>query len=650
MGFHIFFRSIGPASAALIAAWAAAVPFSAQGQTTPDATLPEMVVTATRLPTPLEQVASSVTVITADDIARNNYRTLPEALRTVPGVDVVSLGPSGAATGVFVRGTESNHTLVLLDGIEINDPSTADGQFDFANIMLEDVERIEFLRGSQSTLYGSDAIGGVVNIITKRGRGPARFSARLEGGTDSTLNQAASVSGAYEKVDYRLSVERLDTEGQSVTPKRNRPDGVNSEKDGFENLSLAASGGVQITETVRANVVARYIDSEVELDPSPEDPNADQESDQFFGRAEVEATLFDGFFDNRLGVGYTDYDRRFNNPADGLSADFANSTFEGRKLKFDWQGDLYLTETQTLTLGAETEKEDSDSRSSFSSGFRSRTNNDVRTSAGFAQLQSSFFDRLFSTLGLRIDAHDRFGKEVTGRVAVTYLHRETDTKLKASYGNGFKAPSLEQLFGASFFDPFGQVFSGNPDLNPERSHAVEAGIEQTLWQDRLTLGGTFFYIEIDDLISFNDTFTTLVNVDEAKIRGIEAFVAVRPLPALGLRVDYTFTETEDEETGDNLLRRPRHKASVSADLQATENIDLAVNVIYTGGRLDIDSNTFATVSTTDYALVNVSGSYRLGETWRFFARIENLFDENYEPADGFKGPGISALAGVRATF
>ena len=612
--------------------------------------LPEVVVTATRLATPLEQVASSITVITADDIERNQFRTVPDALNAVPGLNVVASGPAGTVTSIFVRGTESNHTLVLIDGIEVNDPSTPGGAFDFAHLLLSDIERIEVLRGSQSTLYGSDAIGGVINIITRRGEGPPAFTGRLEGGSHGTFNQAAVISGAQGRFDYRLSVERFDTDGESITPARNRPAGAGDEDDGFESINASTKLGIRLGDGVRFNVIARYIDTESELDTSPEDPNAIQDTRQLFVRAEAEFALFDGVLESRLGVAYTDYDRENDDPADALSAAFSFAEFDGKKLKFDWQGDLYLVENHIVTLGLETEEEAADSSSAFSSGFRSRTSNDVGTNGAYAQLQSNFGDRLFTTVGVRADEHQRFGTEVTWRFAPAYIHRETGTKIKGSYGTGFKAPTLDQLFGASFFDPFGQIFRGNPNLQPESSRAFDVGFEQTLDEGRIAFGATYFDVEIDDLIAFNDTFSSLINLDEAETYGVEGFVSLRPTAKLGVRADYTITRSEDATTGFDLLRRPKHKASLTANYQVRQNAGLTASVVYTGRRKDIDSVTFARIVTPSYTVLNVAGSYRISETWRVFGRVNNVLDKDYQPADGFQGAGIGGVIGVQGSF
>lgn len=632
-------------SAALVATLAGPVgPGRAQ-----TVTADEVVVTANRLPTPLEQVASTVSVITAADIERHQFRSLPDALDAVPGLNVVRSGPAGTATSVFVRGSESNHTLVLLDGIEINDPSTPDGAFDFSDILLHDVERIEVLRGSQSTLYGSDAIGGVINIITKRSRQPLAASATMEIGSHTTFNQAASVSGRRGPLDFRLSLDRFSTKGESITPARLRPIGT-EEDDGHENVSGQVNLGLDVSEQVRLEAVGRYINSETELDTLPEDPNAFRERRAYFGRAGARVTLFDGVLDNRFNVTYAEHDRESKDPPDLLRAAFSASKFEGSKLKFDWQGDLYLLDDHVFTVGVETEEEKAATATSFSGGFSSSTASDVRTNGYFTQLQSAFLERLFTTVGVRLDDHERFGGEVTWRVAATYLLTETGTRLKGSYGTGFKAPTLVQLFGANFFFPFGQIFTGNPALQPEKSRGFDAGFEQSLWGRRLAFGATYFELDIKNLIAFNATFSSLINMGKASTRGTEAFIEFKPWEKLGLRLDYTFTRAEDPTTGTDLLRRPKHAAAATVRFEPVPKAELALSVVYTGRRKDIDAVTFATISTPSYTVANLTGSYLIAEHWRMFARVNNMFDKRYEPADGFRGQGLTAIVGMQAKF
>lgn len=606
--------------------------------------LDEIVVTATRIATPIDEVASAVSVITRDDIERRQYQTLDEALNEVPGLAVVRLGPAGTVASVFTRGTESNHTLVLLDGVEITDPSTPDGAFNFSNLLLDDVDRIEIVRGPQSTLYGSDALGGVVNIITRRGEGPFRVRAGFESGTQRTFIERAGVSGSRGRLSYRLSAQHYLSDGESVTPSRLRPAGAAEEDDGFENASVSARVGFA-TDSVEIDLVGRYIDTEVEVDTSAEDPDSEGNTWQRFGRAQASFSLFDGAIENRLGIGYTDYNRKDTNLADSLSASFSFATNEGDKTKLDWQGDTVVFTDHVLSLGLETEEEKAESSASFSSGFASVTDESARTNAGFAQVLSRFGESLSTSLALRADDHERFTTEVTWRVSATYRVAPWGTRLKAAYGTGFKAPSLQQLFGANSFGGFG-IFVGNPSLGPETSTGFDVGFEQSLLDGRLRAGLSYFEIAIDDLIAFNATFTSLLNQDRADIHGLEGFASLALGGGLSVRADYTFTRSEDG-TGLDLLRRPKHKLSVDADWRPRDRLQLSAGAIFTGRRTDIDAVSFARIKTPSYALARLGASYGLNQSWTLIGRVDNALDKDYETADGFRGLGRSILAGLR---
>lgn len=609
----------------------------------------DVVVSATRLPTPTEEVASTVTVVTGEEIQRRQLRTLADVLLAVPGLYVAQSGGAGKSARVFMRGTEARHTLVLIDGIEIQDPSSPDGAFEFQHLTTDDIERVEVLRGPQSTLYGSDAIGGVINIITKRGKGPARATAAIEAGSFGSFNQRAGLAGSSGRYDYAFNLSHLRSDGISVTPKRLRPTGATNETDGYDNTTLSAKLGAALAENLDVTFVTRYAATRSDLDVSPEDPNSQERTRQLFGRGEIKLSLFEGRFDQRLGVGFTRYDRTDTDRADSLSAAFSDASNESDKLKLDWQGDVYLTENHVLTAGLETEEESAKSASDFSSGFSSRTDNSARNNAGLVQMKSAFGNRLFATLGARIDDHENFGSKVTWRVAPAYLHRETDTKLKATYGTGFRAPTLFQLYGRSFFGGFG-IFAGNPNLQPEESRGWDAGVEQGLFDRRLTIGSTYFRTDIDNLIDFNDSFTSLVNRSTAHIHGVESFARFAATENVTLQFDHTFAIAENGATGGLLRRRPKHKAAATADWRITDRATVGVTALFVGERVDADAVTFADKRMSSYMTLNLGGTYDVAPSWTVFGRIENLFDRDYEDPDGFQRPGIAGFAGVRVRF
>ncbi len=629
----------------------------------PDDTWEEIVVTATRLPTPRARVASSMTVITADDIERRQLRTVPQALQTVPGLHVVQSGGPGQQTSVFMRGANSNQTLVLIDGVEANDPSNPTGAMDLSNLLVDNIERIEIVRGPQSGLYGSKAIGGVINIITRKGEGRPTYSARLEGGSDDTRHPRAGVSGAAGVFAYSASLTYLNTDGNSVTPKRFR-DGAKKENDSYRNWTGSVRFDWTPVEILETSAVARYIrEDKTNTDPeiesfgfgTTEDPDAFLRSNQLYLRGQGKIALFGGIWDATLGVSYTDYDRKSRNDRnDPFTETLDRSNFEGDKLKFEWKNDLYLHDDHIITVGAETEKENSDSHGFTDfAGFRlfQETDADDRISAFYVQDQFSLHERVFGTAGARLDHSDSSGTEPTFRLAPVYLHKETGTRITGSIGTGFKVPSLNQRFGVTPTN-FNSAFRGNPDLDPEKSLGWDLGFDQSLWGGRFSFGATYFWNRIKDFIEvvpdLNATFgsTTTANLDEVHSIGVESFLAVEPIPQLSLRVDYTYTKAEDDDGGAKLLRRPNHKVSGDIQYRFSPRAQVTGTLLVVDDWVDLHRVTAERVTPSSYTVVDLAASYELKEWLTLIGRVDNLTDEQYEPAHGFEAPGRGWFGGI----
>src|SRR5438067_331815 len=393
-----------------------------------------IVVSATRIETPVNQIGSSVTLISAEEIERNQRRTLPDVLQTVPGLNIVQTGGPGGKTSVFMRGSNSNHTKVLIDGIDANDPSQ-DGVFDFGQVLTSDIAQVEVLRGPQSSLYGSDAIGGVVNIVTKPGEGPPQFRGMLEGGSFGTFNQSARLSGSASRFNYAFNVAHFLTDDTPVTPLDLLPSGRKRINDSYENTTLSTKLGVNVTDTVSLSAVARYTEStlfftgeDFSFFPSvPAAAQSEQNARQLFARGDARLTLFDGVLKNRFGVGYTNYRTTIQEPDTGFGLPPENIN-HGDRLKFDWEGNIEFAKGQVLVLGAE----DYEDRL-IDSPISAENDN----AAGFVELQSEVLPRLFIAASVRHDDNERFGDKTTWRIAPAYLVPQTNTKLKASYGTGF---------------------------------------------------------------------------------------------------------------------------------------------------------------------------------------------------------------------
>lgn len=599
-----------------------------------------VVVSATRLPTPVREVGSSVTIITSADMEAKQERTLPDALADVPGLNVVQTGGPGGTTSVFMRGTNSNHTKVLIDGIDVSDPSSPDGSFDFSNILTAGIDRIEVLRGPQSGLYGSDAVGGVINIITKSGSGPAQFHGSVEGGSFGTLNQTAGVSGSVSQFSYAFDMAHFHSSDTPVTPIGLVPPGRPVNADSYDNRTFSLKLGAKLTDNFDVGLVTRYLESDLYSTSDdylgPEAIQSLSANHELFTRATAHLVLFDGVFDQTLGLGYTNYNRSFLDPN---SVPAIPSLYNGNREKLDWQGNIKLAAGQILTLGAEHEQ---DQLNDSSPVFAQLTND-----AGFAQLQSSFGQRLFNTVSLRYDDNSQFGSAVTYRVAPAFLIPETGTKLKASLGTGFKAPSLDELYDN--YPAYG--FFANPALQPETSIGYDAGFEQSAFAKKLQFGAAYFHNDIKNLIEINDSYTSYVNIGRATTQGVESFVSLRPWDRLTLRSDYTYTLAYDDIAQEELLRRPKHKVSLSGIWRVTNAAQVSATVIYVGPWLDTNRDGTATdILAPGYVLVNLAASYDLGQGVTAFARIDNALNVHYQDPLGFQRPGLGVYGGLKIAF
>ncbi|HEY1505453.1 MAG TPA: TonB-dependent receptor [Stellaceae bacterium] len=605
---------------------------------------PITVIGATRNPTPEDQLGTSVTVITGDQIDQKQQRTLPEVLQDVPGLSVVQTGSPGGLTSVFMRGTDPNHTKVLVDGVDVGDPTSTDGSFDFSQLLASDIDRVEVVRGPQSGLYGSDAIGGVINIITKAGKGPPKATASIEGGSFGTFNQTAGISGSQARFNYDASIAHYRTTNTQVTPSNLVPPGRSLNDDFYDNKTYATKLGANLTDNFDVGVVARYVDTDLRSTfddfVGPEDICSDSSNHSLFTRGTAHLALFDGLLDQTMGYGYTNYRRRIFDP-NAASLAFGNDPgyFRGDRAKLDYQGNVHVMTGQIVTFGAEHERDTLNDSSPATGAY---ANN-----AGFVQLQSSFGDRFFNTASVRYDSNSEFGDKATYRIAPATIVPETDTTFRGSIGTGFKAPSLDQLFDS--FPAFG--FFANPNLQPETSLGWDAGVEQKFLDRRASAGATYFHNDIKNLIADNDTFTTLINVGHATTYGVESFVAYKPWDVLSLRADYTYTVARNDVTGAALTRRPKHKASLNATWQVTERASLSGAVLYTGPWIDSNRDGTATgLTASRYTIVNIAGSYDLGHGVTAFARIDNLTDRRYQDPIGFQHQGLGVFGGVKVTL
>lgn len=637
-----------------------AAPVSARAQSADDQsdfTLPQIeVFSATGIATPASEVASSVSVVTADDIARTQERTLPQVLETLPGLNVVQSGGPGGQTSVFIRGTNSNHVKVLLDGIDVGNPSTANGAFDLGQLLVTDFARIEVLRGPQSGLYGSDAIGGVISAETKKGEGPAQTMGFLEAGALGTFNQAASLSGATEKLGYSFNVTHFAANAIDVTPQAIAPPGWPLNPNITDNWTYSTRLDYQATDALAVNFVARYIDSSLQYTPDiypaptyegvPAAQRSTAAASMFITKGEGVWKAFDDLLTTTFGVSAV----TGSNPTTGPNAS-VNGDYTGDRQNYYLRSNLAFAPGQNLLMGVERRNESMTSATAY-------TEMDAATgdTGIYGEYQGSFGDYLFGAANIRYDSDDTFGDHTTFRLAPALLLPETGTKLKASYGTGFKAPTLYQLYAPYY---------GNAALRPEESSGWDAGIEQKLFDDRVLVGATYFHNDITNLISYDPVTYQNVNISSATTRGVESFVAVKVTDRLGVRVDYTYTDVVGsmppgqpfgaacapiDATSCYPLRRPNNKVSLTVDWNPTDQLNLSASLVYASSWWDIVRLTSDYIDQPGYTVVNVAANYKVNENVLVFGRIDNLLDETYENPNGFLAPGFGAYGGVKLTY
>ena len=617
-------------------------PIGAAAQSPAVQQLPTIVVSATTIPTPADQIANSVTVITAADMEREQRRTVPDALATVPGLNVVQQGGPGGLTSIFMRGTNSNHVKILIDGIDVTDPSNPGRQYDLGQLLTSDIERIEVLRGPQSGLYGSEAIGGVISITTKRGEGPPKLTASIEGGSFATLNETTSLSGGTDRFDYTFNVAHFRAGATPVTPLDLLPPGRQRIDDSYDNWTLSSRLGAKLSDNVAVNWVGRYTDATYrftgdDFSTFPSTPAAQQSTQvvhQFFTRGEAVISAFDDRLKSYFGVALTDH-YNWN-----ISPGAVPTTNTGDRVKEDWRSVASLLPGQTLVVGADHETE----------WLRTDTVKAQNGNQGaFIELQSEFYKRVFVVANARIDDNDAFGEHVTYRVAPAFIVPVTETKLKASVGTGFKAPTLNQLYVD--FPAFG--FFANPNLKPEESFGYDVGFEQPVFNDRVRFGATYFHNDIKNLITSQITdpvnfISTNVNIGRAMTEGVESFLAVVVSPQFRVRGDYTYTWAIDADTGLELLRRPRHKASATATWTPTEPWQFTATVLYVGDWIDGNRDfSVPRLVQPGYTIVNLAASYAVNDNAKLFMRVDNLFDVQYQDPNGFLRPGLGIFGGIR---
>lgn len=609
--------------------------------------LKPVVVTATRTEIPLQETSASMTVIGAEEIQQQQVNTVADVLRNVPGVDVVQTGSRGTTSSVFIRGAESDQTLVLLDGVEVN--SVTLGAFDFSSLTTENLDRIEILRGGGGTLYGSQAVGGVINVLTKKGEGTPTASIASEGGNGATHREVLSFSGSQGIIGFSGAVANIDT------------DGFRAFNDGYRNLVANARIDAHLLPQSVLRGFFRYGDSKIGLFNNKNylnlpDPNARQLGSFVLAKGEWEQTIGTAFNYRIAGAYVKDNQRFFDEPDQFDLFGSGISRIPVEMKTGEVQGNYSWQDVSVTTTGFEFKDRSADVRSNFG-GFRTDFKKSRNNFAYYLQERLRLLDeRLFITAGFRADDNEDFGTHVTPAWSIAYLIPQTGTKFKGGFAEGFRAPNFNELFYPNF---------GNPDLGPEESSEWDVGIEQSLGDPRFSLEATYFNRRVKGLIEGvlidPDNFVFQAqNKGRVDIQGLEVIPVLHLSPYFSVSGHFTFL---DFETNDGrLLRRPTRHGAVQFNYQTPVfhreddmlNVHLGVKII--GDRDDIDPGSGGTRTNPMFARTDFALSYSL--PWRTFplsrltvyGKIENLFDRNYQEVLGFRSPPLNYLAGIRVAF
>lgn len=603
--------------------------------------LNQIVVSATRTEQVLGVTGTSVSLITAEDIRATQKVLLADVMRETPGVTVVRSGGPGAQTSMFIRGVGGEQTAVLIDGVRINDPSTPGGTAHITDLITTGVERVEILRGPQSTLYGSHAIGGVVNILTRRGEPGFRAEALVEGGSFDSWRAAGTVSGGSERVQGSLSASLYDTDGISAADV----DDGNTEKDGYRNQSVLGSVSAALTDAIRLDLKGLYNRGSADFDgfPPPAFTFADSDNrtrnELYSGYAGVTFGTPDGLVTNRLAVGFSRTDRvDFEN-------DVQTNDTRGQSRRFEYQGVVRVIEGTEITFGAETERTKIRNMGQWDLEPLKAS---VDMHSYYVQGQAMVLEHLTLTAGIRYDDHDTFGGHTSLRVAGAYQIPQTDTVLRANWGEGFKAPTLYQLYSVY----------GKADLQAETSEGWEVGIDQGFVDGRIRASVTWFQNDLTnqiDYVSCTDSDPNCApgrwgyydNVARASFKGLELGFLLQPTDALVIKASYTWLKAQNDITHTDLARRARDSFQTSVNWQANDRLSLSASLTMTGDSYDSAGNTNPL---DGYTLVDVRASYAFTKGMELYGRIENLFDADYEVARGYGVPGRGAFIGLRATY
>ena len=592
-----------------------------------EAEVEQIVVSATRFDIPLDQSPASVSVISSQDIEQKQIERASDALREVPGLSVVQTGTAGQLTSVFMRGLPSQDMQVLLDGIPINQGLS--GAMNFADFTTEDIDRIEVVRGPQSTLYGPRALAGVVQIFTKQGTGTPDIMMAGEGGSYDTFREWAQSEGKIDGFDYSVGMSRLDTE--NARPNNN-----------YRNTAAIADAGWSPNETLRVGSLFTYSVSDTGnpntiFDPRPIDHFL---TERWLIGPHIDWNATD-WWEHKLIFSY-DHERQINNPNEDGFVGATRALFE--RTQIDYQNDLRATSWLTLTSGFFYSDVDAGEERPFILFGPTFISDRTKEIAGFLQATLTPVENLIFVAGGRFDHFNQFGGVWTYRFAGSYKIDKTNTTLHSSVATGFSPPSSQD-----------KIFGNNFGLKPEDDFGWDIGVEQRLWESRVTVGLTYFHNDLSNVIGFNGLFQTL-NLGAAETQGLEAELRAQPIADLLFAASYTYLEAEKTSSADisqpqgaRLPRRPRNEVYLSASYLWWKKLRTTIEAKFVNAREELNFGG-PNFDIEDYSFVNMAAEYEVNPHLSIFGRIDNLTNEHYSEVFGFPALGRAVYGGLKVRF
>lgn len=602
-----------------------------------DVDLEKIVVTATKTEALESQIGTSSTVISSDQIQKSQKNDVSDVLRGTPGIAVSQSGGFGSITDIYIRGAKPEYTLVMIDGVPINDPISPGRSFDFAHLTTDNIERIEVIRGPQSTLYGSDAVSGVINVITKKGKGKPKFDILIEGGTHKTFKEMVTFSGSENKADFSFEESWFSTAGISTAKE-------GTERDGYRNTTLSSRLGYKILDNAKLNLILRSTYSKTDLDDAAftDNPNYAAWYQDLMSRLEFTQNLYP-WFNYRISADYFGLERKYKNDLDNVDTTDSQSWYKGENRKFELQQNIIPAEWNTLTLGFDFNTERGSSYYRLGNTVTHFDRRNLDTAGYYFQDQLKIMEMFFITPGVRLDDHELFGKEWTYKVSSACL-LPSDTKLKFNWGTAFKAPSLYQLYST---EDYGGGPIGDPNLKPDKSKSYDFGFEQGLLNNRISFGLTYYYNKFKNMVDYDLTASKYKNIGRVVTEGFEGNVSFSPTPSLSFSLNYTYTKSKDRDSEKELVRRPENQFGLNANWNLINKLNFNLNGTYVGANWNDTANT---QRVKHYYKFDLATSYNINKDFQIFGSINNIFDRKYEEVLGYSTLGRTFYGGIKKKF